>query len=259
MTHPPFDLAAALRAAGGPPDGTAAGDGSTLPTEPALPFAELARIDLRTDDLEHVLTRVAELAKATMAGAEEVSVTLIDDRGATTPAFTGPMARTADERQYEHGGPCGHAAQTGKPVLVNDLAKEERWPEYRRAALDIGVVSSLSVPLPRQQAAKAAINSYSTTARAFDDNDLALAEAFAGYAAVAIANAQLYRATASQARQMEEAMASRAVIEQAKGIIMGQRGCSADEAFQILARASQHANRKLRDIATDIVAAAQRR
>jgi AmiR/NasT family two-component response regulator len=91
-----------------------------------------------------------------------------------------------------------------------------------------------------------------------DNDDLALAQAFANYAGVAIANAHLYTATATQARQLEEAMASRAVIEQAKGLIMAQRRCTPDEAFQTLSRASQRSNRKLRDIATAIVTAAQR-
>ena len=256
MSDQPFDLAAALHAAAGPAD-EAAGDGR-LPADPSLAFAELARIDLRTHDLAFVLGRVAELAKATVPGADEVSVSILVD-GGTTPAFTGTMARDADERQYQAGGPCVQAAETGEPVLMNDIAIEERWPDYTPTAARVGIASSMSMPLPTQRAVQGAINLYSRRRDAFDEDALALAETFAGYAGIAIANAHLYEATASHARQMEQAMASRAVIEQAKGLIMGQRRCTADEAFQVLARASQRSNRKLRDIAAEIVQAAQRR
>jgi GAF domain-containing protein len=148
------------------------------------------------------------------------------------------------------------AAQTGAVVLVEDMATERRWPDYTPATFRSGVRSSLSVPLPTQDRVTGAINAYSTQPHAFDDHDLPLARAFAGYAGVAIANARLYHATASLARQMEAAMASRAVIEQAKGMIIAHRRCSGDEAFQILARASQRSNRKLRDVAAEIVGSA---
>ena len=72
-----------------------------------------------------------------------------------------------------------------------------------------------------------------------------------------MANAQLYETTVALAHQMEEAMASRAIIEQAKGLIMGQRRCSADEAFRVLVDASSRSNRKLRDVAAHLLAAVQ--
>ena len=84
-----------------------------------------------------------------------------------------------------------------------------------------------------------------------------LARTFASYAAVAVANAQLFASTAQLARQMEEAMASRAAIEQAKGILMGSLKCTPDEAFDVLVRHSQNSNRKLRDIAQGIVDSTQ--
>jgi AmiR/NasT family two-component response regulator len=102
-----------------------------------------------------------------------------------------------------------------------------------------------------------ALNLYGVQDRAFDDRAVLLAETFAGYAAVALANANLYGVTAKLARQLQTAMASRAVIEQAKGIIMGNRRCTADEAFAVLIRISQDSNRKLRDVAATLVAKAQ--
>jgi transcriptional regulator with GAF, ATPase, and Fis domain len=185
-------------------------------------------------------------------------VSLIPARGrGVTPAFTGDLALDADEWQYENeGGPCVEAAQGGGVVRVDDMTTEERWPGYIPKARRAGVGSSLSVPLPVQEAVNGALNLYSRDPHAFGQEDEELALAFAGYAAVAVANAQLYESTAALAKQMEEAMASRAVIEQAKGLIMGQRRCTADQAFQILVSASSRSNRKLRDVAAEIVSSA---
>ncbi|MGH3745491.1 MAG: ANTAR domain-containing protein, partial [Mycobacteriales bacterium] len=85
-----------------------------------------------------------------------------------------------------------------------------------------------------------------------------MARTLAGYAAVALANAHLYETTSALAAQMADAMSSRAVIEQAKGVVIAQQHVDADEAFAILSRASQAANRKLRDIAQAVVDGARR-
>jgi GAF domain-containing protein len=227
--------------------------------DPAEALAELARIDLRTDDLSAVLQRVADLAQKSLPGADAVSVSLIGAKSGVTPAYTAQLALDADESQYEEGGPCVDAAEGGAPVRMDDIDSEERWPTYVPRARAAGVGSSLSVPLPVQEAVTGALNIYSRTPHSFDDGTVDLANAFAGYAAVAIANSQLYETTAALARQMQQAMESRAIIEQAKGLIMGQRRCSADEAFQLLVSASSRSNRKLRDVAADLIASTQGR
>jgi AmiR/NasT family two-component response regulator len=101
-----------------------------------------------------------------------------------------------------------------------------------------------------------ALNIYATKPHAFDDDAIALAQTFAGFAAVGLANAHLYRTRATLAGHMQKAMESRAVIEQAKGIIMGERRCTPDEAFAILGKVSQDSNRRLRDVAAALVAQA---
>lgn len=232
-----------------------AGDTPRLASAAAL--AELSRIDLRRDDLEAVLHRIADLARSTVPGADEVSVSLVGRKGkATTPAHTGAMALQADEAQYaQASGPCVDAAEGGQLVLVEDMTTEQRWPQYVARARAAGVLSSLSVPLPVQESLTGALNIYSRSVGAFGPEAVEAAQGFASYAAVAVANAQLYETTAALAHQMEEAMASRAIIEQAKGLIMGQRRCSADEAFRVLVDASSRSNRKLRDVAADLLAA----
>lgn len=227
--------------------------------EPSEAFAELGRIDLRQADLPQVLSRVAELARRTIPGAAEVSVSLVERNRATTAAFTGEIALHLDERQYEKGyGPCLAAAAGGETVLIPDMSDEGRWPDYAAEAVDQGVHSSVSVGLPVQEAVVGALNIYAVKPQAFDEDAKEMARTFASYAAVALANAHLYASTAALAAQMEEAMRSRAVIEQAKGILVAQRGCTVEEAFDILVRASQSANKKLREVAETLVRNAQR-
>ncbi|MBB4744750.1 GAF domain-containing protein [Actinoplanes octamycinicus] len=227
--------------------------------DPTAAFTALGRINLGETDLEGVLATIADLAKRTVPGAFEVSVTLIRDRGPHTVASTGEAADLVDKWQYERGsGPCLDACKQRSTLLVEDVAGERRWPGWETNAREAGVGCALSVGLPIRERVAGALNIYAESVRAFDEDAVVLAETFASYAAVALANAHLYNTSMTLAQHMQTAMESRAVIEQAKGIIMGQRRCSADEAFTILSRASQESNRKLREVAADLVERAQR-
>ncbi|MBG6105659.1 GAF and ANTAR domain-containing protein [Micromonospora vinacea] len=224
------------------------------PTDPADAFAELGRIKLAETSLDDVLQRVAELAKRVLPVPVEVSVTLVRGGTGHTAAFTHELALDLDERQYAQGsGPCLAAAAGGDILSVPDITAEDRWPDWAERGRKAGVGSSVSIGMPIQEAVVGALNVYARTPHAFDDDTVAVLETFAAYAAVALANAQLYESTANLARQMQDAMASRAVIEQAKGIIMAERRCTATEAFNILAKVSQDSNRKLRDVAQALV------
>jgi GAF domain-containing protein len=229
------------------------------PMDPSEAFARLGQIKFSETDLEGVLIQISDLAKQTLPGPAEVSVTLVGADGAHTAAYTGKVALGVDELQYEHGhGPCLTAAAANITVSVPDMAGESRWPDWAARAIDAGVHSSLSIGLPLHENVTGALNVYATRPEAFDDDAVILAETFAGYAAVAMANAHSYDATSTLAQHMQAAMASRAVIEQAKGIIMAERRCPADDAFSILSKLSQDSNRKLRDVAAALVAEAQR-
>jgi GAF domain-containing protein len=227
------------------------------PLEPSDAFAELGRIKLADTDIDSILHKIAELAQWAIPGADEVSVTLMRGKGAHTAAFTGDLALACDERQYERGhGPCLDASATSATLLIDDMARETRWPDYTPGAVEAGAHSSLSIGLPVHESVTGALNIYATKPDAFDDDAIVLGQTFAGYAAVALANAHLYDTQATLAQHMQAAMENRAVIEQAKGIIMGERHCSPDEAFQILSKLSQDTNRKLRDVAVALVASA---
>ncbi|HEV2891899.1 MAG TPA: GAF and ANTAR domain-containing protein [Frankiaceae bacterium] len=216
-------------------------------------FAELGGIVFAEHSLEAVMERIAALAKATIPGADEVSVTLVQGKPVTAAA-TGDLALDVDQAQYAAGaGPCLDAAEAATTVLIPDMATEDRWPEVTPLARDRGAQSSLSIGLPVQQRVYGALNIYSRSPHAFDADAVGAAESFARYAAVAVANATLYQATAALAEQMKEAMSSRAVIDQAKGILMATHGCDSDKAFSLLVTASQRHNRKLREIAQAMV------
>jgi GAF domain-containing protein len=122
----------------------------------------------------------------------------------------------------------------------------------------MGVRSTQSVGLPVPQGTVGALNQYATRAGVFDDASTTAAQTFASFAAVALANAAIYADAVELGQQMQQAMESRAVIDQAKGILMRDNRCSADEAFGMLVSASNRSNRKLRDIARAIVEGTQR-
>jgi GAF domain-containing protein len=225
--------------------------------DPLDAFGRLGRLKLAETDLNGVLDEVANLAKSTIPGAEEVSVTLVGKKGAYTAAYTGPLAVDLDELQYDQGhGPCLDASVRATTLSLPDMATEDRWRNWAARALQAGARSSLSIGLPMDEQVTGALNVYATESRAFDEDAVLLGQTFAGYAAVALINAHLYDAQVNLAQQMQAAMQSRAVIEQAKGIIMGSRHCTADEAFAILTRLSQDTNRKLREVATALVESA---
>jgi len=219
-------------------------------------FHELGRLMLGEQSMDSVLQKVAELAKVVVPGASEVSVSLVSEGRAVTAAFTGDLAVELDERQYERGyGPCLDAASSGQAMLIEDVATETRWGDYTWAARERGALSSLSTPIPLVQRSSAALNIYSTRVHAFGVHSRQLAATFASYAAVALANMHLYDSTRRLAVNLEAAMASRAVIDQAKGILMSRRRCDPEQAFGLLVAASQRTNRKLRDVAQDLVSA----
>ena len=224
-------------------------------TDPSAALAELGRIKLGETDFGGVLDRVADLARRTLPGAGQTSITLIRGGGpAETAAYTGEIALRLDERQYERGaGPCLEAAAGQTTVSVPDPANDARWDGWAEHVAAAGIGSVLSVGLPIRADVAGALNIYGIRPHAFDDHAVRRAQTFGAYASVALANAHLYDTTATLAQHMQTAMESRAVIEQAKGIVMGERRCGPDEAFAILTRVSQDTNRKLRDVAAALV------
>jgi GAF domain-containing protein len=227
-------------------------DRSALPPQEA--FDQLARIVLSEHSIESVMTAISEIAKRLLPGVDDASVTFVRNGKAQTVACTGPLALAMDERQYEGGeGPCLSAAASGQLLHIEDAQGDTRFPAYAEGARQHGVVSSLSVPVRLPEPVGAAINLYTRQGGAFDPEGVELAQTLAGYAGVALANMHLFEAQSKVAENLRVALQSRAVIEQAKGILMAQRRISADAAFDLLVTLSQDTNRKLRDVASALV------
>jgi GAF domain-containing protein len=143
-------------------------------------------------------------------------------------------------------------------VLVRSTFEEGPYAQFRSAARRAGILSVLAVPMRAGSDIVGALNMYAEAEHAFKAGDIEDASAFALQAAVVLANARAYWDAQLLSDNLTQAMESRAVIEQAKGIIMGVAGVSADEAFERLKGQSQHENVKVREIAAEIVRRAQR-
>jgi GAF domain-containing protein len=219
---------------------------------------ELGSLALREHSMETLLQRVVDLAKEVMPGRPEASLLLLADDQPMTAVFTGQLAMDCDETQYDRGhGPCLNAARTGEVTEVLDNRTDPRWPDYARAAAERGALSSLSIPLPISEGIAGALNIYAREPGAFDKGSRAAAQQFVPYAAVALSNMRDYEDARTLADNLRAALDSRAVIDQAKGILMERHKVTADRAFQILTRASMQSNVKLRVIAAELVMTGQ--
>jgi GAF domain-containing protein len=200
-----------------------------------------------------VLQRIVDLVAQAMPAGSEVSITLVRGDRPTTAAFTGPLAHDLDETQHERGnGPCLEAAIGGHVTEIADARTEGRWPEYVPVLLERGALSALAAPVPAAHLS-AGLNVYARPARAFTDDDRSALVAFAAYAGAALTNMDALQDARDLAENLQRAMEFRSVIEQAKGILMERHRLTADQAFRMLAEASMHTNRKVHDIAEDLV------
>jgi GAF domain-containing protein len=214
---------------------------------------ELAGVVLVGRELAEVLTEIVQISHRAIPGAEATSITLIREDRAFTAAYDGQLAMDSDELQYQRGyGPCMDAGRSGEVFLVEDMRAEQRWPDYAAHVMELGVRSSLSVPLPFQGASIGALNNYATRPGAFGPGDLPLGQEVAGFVAIAVGNAEAAARATDDVDNMRRAMASRAVIEQAKGILMERYKVTSDQAFTLLTHASQRSNVKLREVSEEL-------
>jgi len=222
--------------------------------------AALTRFFVGNQTLGESLHQVSGLTMQAVPGAHHLGITMMVDGKLKTSVFTHPEVPEIDQAQYRTGdGPCVDAYRTAEPYRIESTLQPGRWQAFRDSAARHGVLSTLSLPLKTDDTTIGAINLYSETEGAFADDDQRVAEMFATQAAFLLANAQAYWDARLLSENLEQAMESRAQIEQAKGIIMATTGTDADGAFEQLKQQSQHENVKLREIAAEIVARASRR
>ncbi len=214
----------------------------------AVQLSRLARSLENKNDVTDTLDAIVHAAVNTVPGAQHASIsTTRKRREVATVASTDELARTFDEIQYTTGqGPCLDTLDTQKTILLLDLDAERRWPKFTKQAIELGVGSILALQLYVRDGELGALNLYSQESAAFDADSEHVALLFAAHAAVAMASAQ-------QQDQMRTALDSRDLIGQAKGILMERFKVTGDQAFRLLVGVSQQTNRKLTEIATDLV------
>ncbi|MFJ7147606.1 GAF and ANTAR domain-containing protein [Streptomyces sp. NPDC100445] len=223
-------------------------------TEQPSVLPDLTSVLLSTDSVERFLQVLADRALTLAPAAQGAGITLERRGRPLTVVSSGTGAPELDEAQYgQDDGPCLQALRTGEEVDVGDMLDEPRWGPYPAYAAARGTRSSLSLPIAAHTHTAGALNLYSPKAPGFADADLTGLRSLAAQATGAIALAQRLADAREYADDLRAAMESRAVIDQAIGVIMGRRGCRAEEAFGLLRAASQRRNVKLRDLCGELL------
>lgn len=227
-----------------------------LGSEVARHFALLAAELYAEDTLEAVLQRITERAATLIPACDVASITFAHRGRYWTPSAGGPVAEQFDHIQYRSGeGPCMEATELPLVAMTGDW---RRWPRLARTVPDAPVRSVLSCRVEtgdgRRQPARAALNLYSFRPDGFDQSGRDVAVILAAHASVAVAAAKERDVLAHAEEDFRQALASRQVIGQATGMLMERQQLSPADAFDILRRASQRMNVKLRDLAADLTA-----
>ena len=194
-------------------------------------------------DLQSTLDAIARTAVQTIDPAKYAGVNLYEQGKFMPQAVSGEPPLVLDVLQQQSGtGPCIDASRAQVTIRVDEMASETRWPEYVERALALGVQSMLCVPMFVDDQQLGSVSLYATDRDAFSLADEYVARLFATQAALALAEAR-------RSGQLRQALSTRDVIGQAKGILMERHRITADEAFRMLSEASQRSNQKLADVA----------
>lgn len=209
--------------------------------------------------LQETLLRVAELGLDAVPSADMAGITMLLEGRPRTAVFTDDTAPEIDSAQYEAGtGPCLDAYRHRQVYRIDDVTEDQQWPAFSEAAAAHGLRSVMSIPLLARHEGVGALNFYSRATKSFTDDDVQVGIAFATQAAILLASSQAHWDAEQLHGDMATVMESWATIEQAKGILMGVRPCGEDEALQILVETAQRQNRKLPEVAEELVARTKR-
>lgn len=210
-------------------------------------FADLAVELHASEGVEETVDAVVEFALQAL-GCSYAGVALaIHGRGFDVPAATDPVVAEIYEFQLTSGkGPLMESMRQHATVLVRDTAVDQRWTEWAGRVLELGVRSVLDVPLTTGEELVGVLGLYSAEVDAFGTDDEAVAHILARHASVALA-------TARHEENLAAAVDARKLVGQAMGILMERYDLDADRAFEVLKRYSQQNNRKLRDVAQELI------
>lgn len=215
-------------------------------------FSEVALALFAPGTVERTLQRIVLLAEKAVDGCEAAGIMLVQDGAVTTVAATSDLVTEIDQMQIDaNEGPCLDASTQRTAFYANDLLEDPRWPIFAPSAVAAGIRSVLAYSLSAER--PSALNLYARLPAAFGATDRAQGELFATLARLALDSAEERAAGESTAINFSAALLTRELIGQAQGILMERERITADQAFDILRRASQHMNIKLREVAETLV------
>lgn len=221
-------------------------------------FSETARDLFSAGTTTETLQRVVDLAVATIEGCDFAGIFLLEAHTVTTPVSTDEIVAEIDTLQHQaREGPCLDAIGHEGAFYAADLAADTRWPRFGPAATAAGIRSVLAFRLSTN-GTLGALNLYARYPQAFGAVDRAKALLLAAMAGLALSSAEAHDEAARRADNLQAALVTREIIGQAQGILVERERITADQAFDILRRASQHLNIKLRDVAQTLVDTGQR-
>ena len=227
----------------------------TADDRPNEPLVSVGVAIIDDEALDALLQRVVQLARRTVAGAHSVSITVVDNGDYRTSNSVGAEALAIDEAQYAaQEGPCLEGIKTAVQGQYTVTQLERRWPAVAERVRELGVAGVLSTPMVVEgRRSIGALNVYSTDDNGFGDEERSTASLLGEHAAILLGNAISLTDASRLNEQLREAVTSREIIGEAKGILMEREDCTRDQAFDMLRRASQRANRKLRELAEELV------
>ncbi|GAA0251636.1 GAF and ANTAR domain-containing protein [Saccharothrix mutabilis subsp. mutabilis] len=211
---------------------------------------DLCRTLEREERLPEILDRLCRQIVHAIPEADMASVSMLRDGVPETVAATGDHAIEIDKAQYvANEGPCLEAATAGATVRVVVAEVRDRWPAFVEVAGRAAVSSYLSAPLFLDSEYHGSLNLYGSAPHGFGKLDAALLALYTTAAEAALHGARRYLLAREQTEHLRTALVTRAVIDQAKGVIMAVRRIPAEQAFELLVSKSQEENVKVREIA----------
>ena len=230
--------------------GMAATDRSKL-ADPSAHLAQLLTGDSETNEaLQDLVDRTADVLGITGA-----AVTLMEGDRIRPIVVAGGAVLPVEEAQEEaRDGPAVEACALGAPVLVTDMRREEtRWPALRAVAAATGIVAAAGIPMILEESVIGALDLYDSAPRDWSTAGIETAVWLAEMTAAFLANAQRMYRFRQTAEQLQEALDSRVVIEQAKGMLASDRKVSVDEAFKLMRAHARRNQLSLHAVAEAVV------
>ena len=217
-------------------------------------LADAARL-LKDDEVpDEVLHRLTALGVELVPGGNAAAVTIALDKSGLTFAASDRRLDELHRVQFDSGdGPVVETLRHNEPRRIDDTTAECRWPAFCRAAAETGFRSCLVLPLRTDRQPAGAVALYGQDPDVFGEAAHDIALLFAAQGGTAVRNASLYRTCRRMVSNLHVGLESRAVIEQAKGILHAELGVSTEEAFRLLSRYSQHTNQRVRKISARLV------